>query len=220
MKTPNIPVAREGFPFILFAAFFSIVTALIGYDLSAFAGLAITGFTLYFFRDPERWVTDAPDALASPADGKVIIIKEIFDDKFLHEQVIKISIFMDVFDVHVNRTPFSGTVDQIVYTPGQFYSANSDRGALENETCAVILNANNNQKIAFVQMAGLIARRIVCWAQKGDHLVKGERFGLIRFGSRVDLYLPIDAQIKVELGDKVKAGETILGYLQAERQND
>ena len=212
MKSPRIPVACEGYPFILFAAFATFIAALLGYDLAALLGTAITGFILYFFRDPERWITDAEDALVSPADGKVILIEKVFDDKFVKEQVYKISIFMDVFNVHVNRTPFSGIVEKIIYSPGRFYSANTDRGALENETCAVVLNTTNNRKLAFVQMAGLVARRIVCWAQKGDNLIKGERFGLIRFGSRVDLYLPTDIQVEVRLGDKVKAGETILGY--------
>lgn len=206
-------MALEGYPFILFAAFVSIHTALLGYDLATIGGLTVTGFTLYFFRDPDRWVTDAKDALVSPADGKVIVIKKIFDDKFVKAEVYKISVFMDVFNVHVNRAPFSGTVEEIIYTPGQFYSANTNRGALENETCAVILKTDNNRKLAFVQMAGLIARRIVCWAEKGDTLTKGERFGLIRFGSRVDLYLPVDTKIEVKIGDKIKAGESILGYL-------
>nr|MBF0221159.1 phosphatidylserine decarboxylase family protein [Desulfobulbaceae bacterium] len=213
MKNPRVPVAREGYPFILFAAFVTIVTALLGYGLTAIGGIVLTGFTLYFFRDPERWVTDDPEALVSPADGKVIVVKKVFDDKFVKAEVYKISVFMDVFNVHVNRAPFSGTVDEIIYTPGQFYSANTNRGALENETCAVILKTDTDRKLAFVQMAGLIARRIVCWAEKGDTLVKGERFGLIRFGSRVDLYLPVDTKIAVKLGDKIKAGETILGYL-------
>jgi phosphatidylserine decarboxylase len=209
MKTPRIPVAREGYPFILFAAFAALIAALLDYDTAAIVGVAATAFTLYFFRDPERWVTDAENALVSPADGKIIIL----DDKFVKAQVYKVSIFMDVFSVHVNRTPFSGTVQEIIYSPGRFYSADSIRGALENETCAVILETAGNCKLAFVQMAGLVARRIVCWAEKGDTLVRGQRFGLIRFGSRVDLYLPLEMQLDVKLGDKVRAGETVLGSL-------
>jgi len=213
MKTPRIPVAREGYPFILFAAFFALIAALLDYDTVSFISVVVTAFTLYFFRDPERWITDAPEALVSPADGKVIVLEKVFDDKLVKEQVYKVSIFMDVFNVHVNRTPFAGTVREIIYTPGRFYSANTDRGALENETCAIILETGAGRRLAFVQMAGLVARRIVCWAEKGDVLARGERFGLIRFGSRVDLYLPLDIQLEVKLGDKVKAGETILGYL-------
>ena len=213
MKTPRIPVAREGYPFILFAAFFALIAALLDYDTVSFISVVVTAFTLYFFRDPERWITDAPEALVSPADGKVIVLEKVFDDKLVKEQVYKVSIFMDVFNVHVNRTPFAGTVREIIYTPGRFYSANTDRGALENETCAIILETAAGRRLAFVQMAGLVARRIVCWAEKGDVLARGERFGLIRFGSRVDLYLPLDIQLEVKLGDKVKAGETILGYL-------
>jgi phosphatidylserine decarboxylase len=212
MKTPRIPVAREGYPFILFAAFAALIAALLDYDSAAVISVSATAFTLYFFRDPERWVTDAENALVSPADGKIIILEKIFDDKFVKAQVYKVSIFMDVFSVHVNRTPFSGTVQEIIYTPGRFYSADSVRGALENETCAVILETVGKRKLAFVQMAGLVARRIVCWAEKGDTLVRGQRFGLIRFGSRVDLYLPLEMQLDVKLGDKVRAGETILGH--------
>lgn len=204
-------MAREGYPFILFAAFSSLIAALLAYKCLAAVGVVLTGFVLYFFRDPERWITDDQSALVSPADGKIILIKEVHDDKILMRQVMKVSIFMNVFNVHVNRVPFPGTVEKVIYTPGAFYSADSARGALENETCAVVLNTAGNKTLAFVQMAGLVARRIVCWAQKGDTLTKGERFGLIRFGSRVDLYLPVDVKLAVKRGDTVKAGETVIG---------
>jgi len=206
-------VALEGYPFIAFAALTTIVLAVLGYDCSALLALAVTAFVLYFFRDPERIFPEDEDVLVAPADGKVILIEKVFDDKFVKEHVYKVSIFMNVFNVHVNRNPFSGTVASVKYLPGQFFSADTERGALENESCALVLETKNNRKIAVVQVAGLIARRIVCWAAKGDVLVRGERFGLIRFGSRVDLYLPHQVQLEVSLGQKVKAGETVLGYL-------
>lgn len=212
MKEINIPVALEGYPFIAFAGFATIVAALLDYDIASLAGLALTTFVLYFFRDPERVAPTAADAVASPADGKVIAIDKVFDDKFINEHVYKISIFMNVFNVHVNRTPFSGTVTDIQYSAGRFYAANSERAALENETCAVVMESENGRKFAFVQMAGLVARRIVCWAERGDHLTIGQKFGLIRFGSRVDVYLPSQVQIEVRTGQKVRAGETVLGY--------
>lgn len=213
MKEQHIPVAREGYPFIGFSAFTTVVFSLLGYDIIAFWTLLLTAFVLYFFRDPSRIIPAAPDVLVSPADGKVILVEKVFDDRFVNEQVYKVSIFMNIFNVHVNRTPFPGKVTAITYSPGRFYSADSDRGALENEFCAVTMSTDTELRFAVVQVAGLIARRIVCWAEEGDSLRRGERFGLIRFGSRVDLYLPLKTQLEVSIGQKVKAGETVLGYL-------
>lgn len=213
MKEQHIPVAREGYPFVGFAAFVTIIFALLGYDIIAFWAMLLTGFVLYFFRDPSRIIPAAPDALVSPADGKVILVEKVFDDRFVNEQVYKVSIFMNVFNVHVNRVPFAGTVNAITYSPGRFYSADTERGALENEFCAVTMATEAGQRFAVVQVAGLIARRIVCWAEQGDALSRGQRFGLIRFGSRVDLYLPLETQLEIATGQKVKAGETVLGYL-------
>ena len=204
-------MALEGTPFILFAAFVTLIAALLEREAAALLGVAGTAFVLYFFRDPSRLVPDDETAMVSPADGRVILIEEVMDDRYLGAKAQKVSIFMNIFDVHVNRAPFSGQVERIVYTPGRFYSADSPRAGLENETCAVILDAGNGRRLAFVQMAGLIARRIVCWAERGDCLTKGERFGLIRFGSRVDLYLPLDLRLEIKMGAQVKAGETVLG---------
>lgn len=213
MKTPQIPIAKEGVPFIAFTAFITLILAVLGYDLLAFPALALTAFTFYFFRDPERIGPDSDDALISPADGKVICIEKIIDDQYLLGQVYKVSIFMNVFNVHVNRAPLSGAVEKILYTPGKFYSADSDRGAMHNEHCAVLLRSTSGHRMAFVQVAGLIARRIVCWLEAGDQVQRGQRFGLIRFGSRVDLYIPTQTQLEISVGQKVKAGETVLGYL-------
>ena len=213
MKTPQIPIAKEGYPFIAFSAFLTLILAILGYDLLTLPALALTTFALYFFRDPERVGPVSDDALISPADGKVILIEKIIDDQYLLGQVYKVSIFMNVFNVHVNRAPVNGTVEKILYSPGKFYSADSDRGAMHNEHCAVLLRTPSGHRMAFVQVAGLIARRIVCWLEPGDQVQRGQRFGLIRFGSRVDLYIPTQTQIEVAIGQKVKAGETVLGYL-------
>lgn len=213
MKKPKIPVAGEGLPFIAFSAFVTVVFAMLDYDILAMSFMMLTAFVLYFFRDPSRIDPCEEDAFVSPADGKVILVEKVYDDRFVNEHVYKVSIFMNVFNVHVNRTPFAGKVESIKYSPGRFYSANTERGALENEFCAVTMVTESDQRFAFVQVAGLIARRIVCWAEKGDALTRGQRFGLIRFGSRVDLYLPLKTQLEVSPGQKVSAGETVLGYL-------
>jgi phosphatidylserine decarboxylase len=213
MKVAQIAVAREGYPFIAFIAFATIIFALIGYDIIALITLFLTGFVVYFFRDPERISPNDEDVVVAPADGKIILIEKIFDDRFVNDHVYKISIFMSVFDVHVNRIPFAGKIEKIQYAPGSFYAANTDQGGLANEHCGVILTTEKDFRYAVVQIAGLIARRIVCWVEKGDTIERGKRFGMIRFGSRVDLYLPQNMQLEVSTGQRVKAGETVIGYL-------
>ena len=212
MKTPQVPVAQEGYPFIFLSGFVTLVFALTGEHFIAYLGVVVTAFILSFFRDPERIIPEKPHAVVSPADGKVIFVGKVQDDDYLQKEVFKISVFMNVFNVHVNRIPITGEVKKIDYRPGKFYSADSDRGMLHNESCATIIE-KNGVEIVCVQVAGLIARRIVNWLDVGDEIKKGERFGLIRFGSRVDVYLPSDIAIAIEKGQKIKAGETILGYL-------
>ncbi len=213
MLTPKVPVAKEGVPFIGFAAFCTLIFAALGLTLLTFGGLIVTLFILMFFRDPERFSPNQENALISPADGKIILIEKVYDDKFLQRDAFKVSIFMNVFNVHVNRSPYSGKVEKILHEPGKFYSADSEKGALHNENCATLLTTESGDKIAFVQVAGLIARRIVCWLEPGDTIKRGSRYGLIRFGSRVDLYLPLSCNITMEKGQKVRAGETILGLM-------
>ncbi len=213
MKKPIVPVALEGVPFIGFTAFLTLIAAILGYQYVVAAGIFLTGFCLYFFRDPERVSPVDGDALVSPADGKVIIVDKIYDDRFIQDHVYKVSIFMNVFNVHVNRIPFAGRVANVIYSPGKFYSADSKKGALENEACTLIVETKHGFKYGMTQVAGLIARRIVCWAEVNDSFRSGQRFGLIRFGSRVDLYLPLKTKLEISVGQKVKAGESILGYL-------
>jgi phosphatidylserine decarboxylase len=140
MKEPQIPVAKEGYPFIIFSAFATITAALLEYEFFAVLLLFLTGFVFYFFRDPERVVPDGEDVVVSPADGKIILVEKMFDDRFVNEHVYKVSIFMSIFDVHVNRLPFSGEVEKIQYKAGSFYAANTDQGGLSNEHCALILS--------------------------------------------------------------------------------
>jgi phosphatidylserine decarboxylase len=213
MITPQVPIAKEGYPFIGFSAFTTLLLALLGYKITPLIFLCITFFILMFFRDPERFIPETENSVICPADGKIIVIEEIDDHKFLQQKAIKISIFMNIFNVHVNRAPMSGTVEKIIHSPGKFYSADSAQGALHNENCATILKTKSKHSIAFVQVAGLIARRIVCWLEAGDTIQQGRRFGLIRFGSRVDLYLPLNTEITVAMGQKVRSGETILANL-------
>ena len=211
MITPKIPVAKEGMPFIGLAVFTTLTFAILGYTVPALALLLTTLFITWFFRDPERMGPVREDCLLSPADGKIILIQKNGSNDLLEGESCKISVFMNVFNVHVNRAPCNGTVDTTVYTPGLFYSADSAKGDLKNERCAVFLTTEDGQKIAFVQVAGLIARRIICWLEPGDVVKRGQRFGLIRFGSRVDIHLPASIRVDVQVGDTVRAGETIIG---------
>ena len=213
MKKPEISIAHEGLPFILFCAFATLICAVCGYGPVALLGLAATFFVTWFFRDPSRILPADTKAVICPADGRVIGIREMFDERFLHQEVVRISIFMNIFNVHVNRAPFSGTVERVLLKPGKFYSADKHQAALHNEYCAMIVNTAAQQRYVVVQIAGLIARRIICRAEPGERIEGGQRYGLIRFGSRVDLYLPQETEITVQAGQKVRAGETVLGRM-------
>jgi phosphatidylserine decarboxylase len=213
MKASEFSVAKEGLPFILFCGFASLIVSILGYEILGLTSLLGTGLVLWFFRDPCRIVPEADDAVISPADGKIIRVEEIFDDRFLQKNVIKISIFMNVFNVHVNRIPYPGSVQRVLLQPGKFYSADKDKAVLHNEHCAVLVETASGQRYAVVQIAGLIARRIVCRAEPGDQVQAGQRYGLIRFGSRVDVYLPKSSESLIRSGQKVRAGETILAKM-------
>ena len=209
----RLPVAIEGLPFILGSL---VVTALVFWLFGLnWPGALMSGVTLFviaFFRDPERAVPAGDESIVSPADGKVIKVERIFDDRFLKAEARRISIFMTVFNVHVNRAPAAARVLKVVYNPGRFFSANLDKASLENEQNAVVAEGPGGRTFVFNQIAGLVARRIVCRVKEGMRIRKGERFGLIRFGSRLDVYLPVECEIAVAVGDKVRAGSSILGY--------
>jgi len=219
MQKTEVPMACEGYPFILFSGFTTLIFSLLGFPIPALLCLLLTGFVTYFFRDPARVLPETAGAIVCPADGKVIVVREVDDDRYLQQRALKISIFMNVFNVHVNRVPLAGTVERVVLSPGKFYAADKDKAVLHNESCAVTVITPDRQRYTMVQIAGLIARRIVCRAEKGDQVVAGQRFGLIRFGSRVDLYLPLSARVLVSEGQKVTAGETVLGILGQDRPN-
>ncbi len=210
MLEPKIPVAKEGVPFIFVASLLTLVCAALHCVTGTVLFLAATIFILAFFRDPERFIPTGENLVVSPADGRIIIIDEVEESRFIKQKMKKISIFMNVFNVHTNRIPLAGRVEEIIHKPGKFYNADSTDAELQNEACGIIMESKSGKRYAFVQIAGLIARRIVCRLEAGDTVKTGERMGLIRFGSRVDLYLPCEAQLSVAMGDTVVAGETVL----------
>lgn len=213
MKHNSIIVA-EGYPFIAFSLVVTVFVAFLGGNCWLIIPFAlITFFIIWFFRNPERTFSNEEKVLISPADGKVIKIENVAVNGTIKGKFKKISIFMNVHNVHVNRAPYDGKIEAINYHKGKFLVASLDKAAEDNERNEVMIRTEDGRVIWTVQIAGLIARRIVCWVEPGMTVAKGERFGLIRFGSRVDVYLPEDTKISVQLKDKVKAGQTILGYL-------
>jgi phosphatidylserine decarboxylase len=213
MRNQNTPIAVEGYPFVLGAAFVTLVLALLFWKVPALLALGITFFVTYFFRNPQRIPPDGDNLILAPADGVVIYLGNA-PESHLGEEMLKISIFMSVFNVHINRVPLSGRVVDTFYTRGKFLDVRDQKATFENEQGGMILEAATGAKIVVVQVAGLIARRIVSYPEKGDSLRRGDRYGLIRFGSRLDVYLPKDIDLKVAVGDKTVAGETVLGCLQ------
>lgn len=213
MRNKNQPIAVEGYPFIALFAFITVVIALLEWSFLAVIFLALTLFTVYFFRNPDRIVPQGDDLVISPADGKVVFVDLVQEDRFLNEQVLKISVFMSVFNVHVNRVPCSGKVVDQFYNKGRFVNAALDKASIENEQGGMVIETAAGKKLLVVQIAGLIARRIVTYPVVGDLLERGQRYGLIRFGSRVDVYMPKDAETDIKLGDRCVAGETVLGRL-------
>lgn len=207
------PVASEGLPLIVSSAFVTVYLAALGLSMVALFFGAVTCFIVFFFRDPDRVIPTEDGAVVSPADGKVVEVRVVSESDVAREKMLKVSVFMSVFNVHVNRIPTDGTVVDISYYPGRFFSANLDKASKDNERNAVSLDIENGRRLVVVQVAGLIARRIVCRIHKGDHLRRGQRFGIICFGSRLDVYLPSDTKPAVSVGDKVLAGTSVLGHL-------
>ena len=207
------PIAKAGLPFVGIAAFSTAVFALSGLTVLALAGLAATFFICFFFRDPDRVIPQREGVVVSPADGKVIKVETVEHERFCSGKCMKISIFMSIFNVHVNRIPSSGKIVKVAYYPGKFVSANLDKASSDNEHNALFLKTAAGLEICFVQIAGLVARRIICNVQEGQSVVRGQRFGLICFGSRLDVYLPLGTNVSVRVGDRVNAGTTVLGEL-------
>lgn len=213
MRNQNQPVASEGYPFIGLFAFVTLVFALLGWGFLTVVLLALTLFTAYFFRNPDRFVSAEEAAVIAPADGKVVFVGKVIEERYFQADTIKVSIFMSVFNVHVNRAPCAGKVVDMFYNKGEFFNASLDKASLQNEQAGILLEHPSGNRLLCVQIAGLIARRIITYPVIGDVLERGMRYGLIRFGSRVDVYFPVNSEILTKVGDRVKSGETILGYL-------
>jgi phosphatidylserine decarboxylase len=206
----HIPFAPEGIPYVLGAAFTTLTLAVAGHEFLTWLFLLLTLLIGHFFRDPQRVITAAPQELVSPADGKVIAIELCEEPCFTHKACWKISIFMSVFNVHVNRIPYAATLRGLHYEQGKFFAANRLDASSKNEQNWLWLQTGEGHDIVVTQVAGLVARRIVCWPTVGDQVLCGERFGLIRFGSRVDLYVPQESHVMIKKGDRVCAGGSIL----------
>ena len=202
-------IARAGYPFILIALVIAIIAGAISL-LLALPFIVLFFLVINFFRNPERQIPQGSQLLVAPADGRVIAIEDVMDTRYLNRRSRRVSIFMSPLNVHVNRIPCDGTVTRVVYTPGKKLAAFSEKASLENEQNAVEIEASNGDAIVFVQIAGFIAQRIICDAHKGDSFSRGERYGLIRFGSRMDVYLPLHYTVEVALNDRTQAGATVL----------
>jgi phosphatidylserine decarboxylase len=209
----RIPVARQGAPIIALGLGLAVLLGWLGSRV----GLSLAGlfalFALSFFRDPERVSPNGKGIIIAPADGRVLLVEEQVNGPVVAERALKISIFMSVFNCHVNRIPLDGVIGGIDYRPGKFFAAHQPRASKQNEQNILRLHTDRGDPVTVVQIAGLIARRIVCWVRSGDRVSAGDRFGLIQFGSRVDLYLPPETRITLKRGDRTKAGLTVVGYL-------
>jgi phosphatidylserine decarboxylase len=212
-RAAGVPFAKEGFPFIGAAAGLTLIAGLLGWLPVAVAAAVLTLFVSWFFRNPPRVIPQGPRLVVSPGDGKVLAVEEEFEPRYLKDRAIRISIFLNVFDVHINRIPCEGIIEDVQYQPGLFLVASKPHATLKNEQNAVMIKTVEGAKVLCVQVAGLIARRIVWWVNPKDPAVRGERYGLIRFGSRMDTYVPVGTAMRIAVGDRVKGGETILGEL-------
>jgi len=213
-RYPHPLIAREGWPFLGIAVAVSLGVQFFLASMWALPCWAATLFILQFFRDPAREVPDDPRAVLAPADGRVVAVEKV-RDPYLERDALKISVFMNVFNVHSNRAPVDGTVRKRWYHPGSFLNAALDKASLENERNALWLQTRTGEDVTCVQIAGLIARRILCYVGEGTVLERGQRYGFIRFGSRVDVYLPPDAEVQTAIGDKVYATESVLARFKA-----
>ena len=210
MNYPHPILAKEGWPFIAGSLVLAVLTSFVGWWSLPFWIVFV--FCVQFFRDPAREVAGGAKSVLAPADGRIVVVEEA-QDPYLNRRALKISVFMNVFNVHSNRAPLASSVVQKWYKQGSFLNAALDKASLENERCALHLKTTDGRDVTCVQIAGLVARRILNYVEGGDALQAGQRYGFIRFGSRVDLYLPLDTQVKVVIGEKVSATSTILAEL-------
>jgi phosphatidylserine decarboxylase len=209
---PHPIIAREGWPFLAGAVIIALLLSIFAGGIAALLAWLLALFVLQFFRDPPRAIPQDKNMVLSPADGRIVAVERV-NDPYVQRDAIKISVFMNVFNVHSNRSPVDGVVQQLWYFPGKFVNADLDKASTENERNAMWIKTDDGTDITSVQVAGLIARRILCYVKAGDTLARGQRYGFIRFGSRVDVYLPLEANVKVSIGDKVSATTTILAVL-------
>lgn len=208
---PHPIIAREGWPYLAAAAVISVFVSFWSFAW-AIPLWIITLFILQFFRDPPRPVPTQANAVLSPADGRIVSVEKVFDP-YAQRESLKISVFMNVFNVHSNRAPVDGKIESVAYFPGKFVNADLDKASLDNERNAIVIRRADGVVVTSVQVAGLIARRILCYVKNGETLSRGQRYGFIRFGSRVDVYLPPEARPRVTIGDKVSATTTILAEI-------
>jgi phosphatidylserine decarboxylase len=207
------PAVRERRPFLIGVVVLTVAVAFLNVIWLTIPMVVLALQVFWFFRDPDRIIPTGEGLIVSPADGKIIGLSDTKEERFLKDRAIKVSIFLNLFDVHVNRIPCAGRIRAIQYQPGTFLAANKDLASTQNEQNAILLETVSGAKVVFVQVAGLVARRIVCWLKEGDEVARGNRFGMIRFGSRTDLFLPPGTELNVRLGQKVKGGSSIIGVL-------
>lgn len=207
----QLPVAREGVPFVGIALAAALLMWLVGLGIGAWLMLAVAAFVGWFFRNPEREVPQGAGLVVAPADGRVLSVTPGAAAPHTGREATRVSIFMSILDVHINRFPVAGTVRRAVYSAGRFLVASLDKASEANERHGLVIEDDAGREFVMVQIAGLIARRIVCYVREGDAFARGDRFGLIRFGSRVDLYLPPSVSVAVQAGERVRAGSSVIG---------
>jgi phosphatidylserine decarboxylase len=209
---PHPIIAKEGWPFLILTGAVALGLSALGGGILALFAWIVFFFVLQFFRDPARAIPSDPNAILSPADGRIVVVGKAHDP-YLNREALKISVFMNVFNVHSNRSPVDGTIVDAWYKSGSFLNAALDKASDENERNALHIRRTDGKDVTCVQIAGLVARRILCYVKPNEALTRGQRYGFIRFGSRVDVYLPLDAKPRVAVGDVVSATSTILAEL-------
>ncbi|VWX36495.1 phosphatidylserine decarboxylase [Limnobacter sp. 130] len=212
MNYPHPIIAREGWPFLAIVAVLALALQSFGLTFLSVVAWILFIFVLQFFRDPPRYIPAQKNAVVSPADGRIVAVERV-EDPYAQREALKISVFMNVFNVHSNRIPIGGEIKSVDYFPGLFVNADLDKASTQNERNAIVIHTESGATVTAVQVAGLIARRILCYVKPTEAVEKGQRYGFIRFGSRVDVYLPTDSVPKVAIGDKVSASSTVLAEL-------
>ncbi|HHZ82764.1 MAG TPA: phosphatidylserine decarboxylase family protein [Nitrospirales bacterium] len=207
----NFPIAPEALPFVLLLGALGTGAWFLDLQIASLILTLLAGWVVWFFRNPTRTIPDDPRSIVAPADGRVMEISEEEETTYCKERVTRVSIFLNIFDVHINRIPCSGEVRETGFTSGRYLAAMKPAASQVNHRHAILIRTPSGRQMLVVQIVGLIARRIRCWVKTGDQVTRGDRFGLIQFGSRVDTFLPLDVKLRVKVGDHVKGGSSILG---------